>query len=258
MELWTATHAKTILPALAVMLVLSWVLRRLLRNKGLDTRMIPLQVLACLVILLELGKQGLSLWHGYDLYALPFHFCSLFIFALPVMAFYKGKHRQTVYAVVASLCGAVFMLMMIYPSLIYSADNVRKFFRDYMDFHTVAFHNIVLFAFVLTVALGVHMPQEKGEWKPVAVFTLCFCVVSATMAQLLKTNFNNFYSCNIPVLEDLRLQLQGKLGYGLTQGLYILIVTVLDLLFVQLAYRFYRLLRRLVNGPVRQATDAKR
>jgi hypothetical protein len=45
----------------------------------------------------------------------------------------------------------------------------------------------------------------------------------------------------VPPLEDLRLQLQGSLGYAPTQALYVLLVTIADLLFVQTAYWLHRL-----------------
>ena len=159
MELWTAEHAKTLLPALAVMLVLAWVLQRVIGNKSHKIRMIPIQVIACLLLLLELGKQAVSLAHGYDLYHLPFHFCSLFIFMLPLMAFYKGKHKQTVYAITASLCMAVCALMLIYPALIYSDGNIREFFTNYISFHTVAFHNLVMLSAILIPVLLIGVPM---------------------------------------------------------------------------------------------------
>ena len=167
MELWTSAHAQTFLPALAGMIVLAAGLRLTIGSKPLKIRMIPIQVLACILVLLEIGKQALSFAQGYDLYHIPLHFCSLFIFVLPVMAFYRGKHRETVAAVTAALCAAVTALMLIYPNLIYSADNIREFFTDYFSMHTVAFHNIVVFAFVLIVALELHSPQKKGEQKAV-------------------------------------------------------------------------------------------
>jgi hypothetical protein len=196
---------------------------------------------------LEIGKQAVSLSRGYDLYHLPFHFCSLFIFMLPIMAFYKGKHMQKVRAVTAALCASVFLMMLIYPSLIYSAWDITHFTSDYMAFHTVLFHNIVMFAFVLIVALGIHTPEQKGEQKAALLFIVCFCVISATMAQLLKTNYNNFYTCNIPVFEALRLAVQQALGAGAAQAFYICSVTVMDILFMWGAYWFYRLMRRITN-----------
>lgn len=241
MGLWTLAHAKTLLPALALMIVIAGVLRVTIGDKPLKIRMIPFQVLACMAVLLEIGKQVVSLLRGYDLYHLPFHFCSLFIFALPAMAFYNGRHKRVVTAVTCSLGAALFLLMLIYPNLIYSAENIENFFGDFMNLHTVAFHNIAMFEFVLIVFLGLHTNDTKRDIKAVVLFTICFCIVSATMAQILKTNFANFYTCNIPVFESLRTALQGVLGAGVTQAIYVSVVALLHILFVFLSYWMYRL-----------------
>lgn len=248
MELWSKEHMITLLPAVVAMIVIALVLRATIGKKTMKIRMIPFQILAVILFLLEIGKQVDSYMKGYDLYHLPFHFCSLFIFMLPIMAFYRGKHESTVRAITSTLCASVFMLMMIYPCLIYSAGNIQAFFTDYQSMHTVAFHNIVVFEFILVIALGLHTPAPKGEPKALVLFMICFCVVSASMAHLLQTNYNNFYTCNIPPLETVRLSLQGVLGFGVTQVLYVLIVTVLDILFVQLAYQLCKLLLRLASG----------
>lgn len=253
MELWSAEHAKTLLPAVAVMLIIAAVLRKTIGNKDIKIRMIPFQIIACILLALEVGKQVLSAAEGYDLYHLPFHFCSLFIFMMPLMAFYKGKHKTAVTAVTSAICTATTLLTMVYPCLIYSASDITNFFSDYFSFHTVVFHNIVIFGFILILALNLHTPAGKGENKTIILFTIGFCIVSATMAQLLKTNFNNFYSCNIPPLEALRVSLQSTLGYGVTQALYIVIVTVLDILFVFGSYRLYRLLRSITVKKERVA-----
>ena len=244
MELWTETHMKSIVPALAVMFLLSLLLRKLLIGKDMKIRMIPIQVITAMLLLLEVGKQTVSFLQGYDLYHIPLHVCSLFLFIMPAMAFYRGKHSHSVRAIAAAFCTAVFALMMIYPNLLYSADNVRNFFRNYLDFHTVAFHNLVMLLFMLLLALNLH-DTEKGHGKAVLIFTACYCVVAASMAHLLKTNFANFYSCNIPPLEDLRLKVTGVLGVVPTQLLYVLIVAALNVGFVLGVYQLYRLLNRL-------------
>ncbi len=245
MQLWTKDHAVTLLPAVVVMVLIGLLLRRLLKGKSETVRLIPYQVIACLLVVIEIGKQVISFLQGYELYHLPFHFCSLFIFMVPVMAFYRGRHKQTVRGISAALCMAVFLMMMIYPCLIYGDWNIRAFFTEYMSFHTVAFHNLVVFVSILTVLLPIHEPTPKGETKTTALFTVCFCAVSATMAQLLKTNFNNFYTCNIPPLETVRQTVETACGTVPAMILYVLIVTVLDILFVQMSYWTYRLLRRL-------------
>lgn len=246
MELWTYEHTVTLLPALAAMVVIALVLRLFLGKKPLQIRMIPFAVLACILVALEIGKQVLSLARGYDLYHLPLHFCSLFIFVLPVMAFYRGKHMQTVSAITSAITAALFLLMLIYPNLIYPAGAVSGFFGDFFNFHTVAFHNIVMLEFLLILALNLHTPASKGERKGIVLFVLCFCAVSATMAQILQTNYANYYQCNVPIFEALRQSMQQVLGYIPTQLIYILIVSALNVVFVLLSYGLYRLAYRLV------------
>ena len=255
MQLWTPEHAVTLLPALAVMTGLSFLLRALLKNSAFEVRMIPIKIIACLLLLLEVGKQGISLYRGYDLYHLPFHFCSLYLFMLPLMAFYRGKYRNAVFAISSGICTSLLLLMLIYPALIYSADNITGFFTDYMNFHTVAFHNLVMLGSFLIIALQLHTPQPKGEPKAVLLFTAGFCTVSASMAQLLKTNYANYYSCNIPPLEAIRVSLQAPLGYVLTQLLYVLIVSLLNFGFVLMSYWLCRFLLKLTQQKTPQTVS---
>ena len=246
MELWTAEHAMTLLPAVAVMIIIALILRKVLK-KDEKIRMIPIQILTCILLVMEVGKQALSLAQGYDLYCLPFHFCSLFLYVMPVMSFYKGKHRQAVFTVSTALCASVFLLMMIYPALIYSADNVLNFFNGYFDFHTVAFHNIVIFLFILIIALDIHVPAPKGYSKPIIIFVLCFCVVSASMAHILKTNFANYYTCNIPVLEEVRLAVQDAIGPLPATLMYVSILSALNVGFTLMSYQLFRFVHFIVN-----------
>lgn len=166
---------------------------------------------------------------------------------LPIMSFYKGKHRETVTAITTAICAALFALMLIYPNLIYGAGNIRDYFDGFIDFHTVTFHNIVMLEFVLIVALRLHEPDKKRDIKCAIIFTLCFCAVSATMAQILKTNYANFHSCNIPVFEEIRLSMADVIGAVPVQIIYILILTVLNVLFVVGSYMLYTFLYRLTE-----------
>lgn len=246
MVLWTPEHAQTLLPALAIMLVVAFVLRLTIGKKSLKIRMIPFQILAVAIFLLEIGKQVLSYQRGYDLYHIPLHFCSLFIFALPVMAFYRGKHQTRVFQVVTVLCMAMTMLMLIYPDLIYSAGNITGYWEDYFNFHTVTFHNIVMFELILIFALDLNEGESGSPVLALTVVVGIFCVISAVMAQILETNYANFYHCNVPPVEELRLYLQTVLGYVLTQIIYVVILSALNWGFVMLAYGAYKLLRKLL------------
>ena len=247
MELWTQAHIKTLIPTVVAMVLLSLLLRKWLLPKPLKVRMIPLQILAVMILLLEAGKQIVSFSRGYDLYHIPLHYCSLFIFMLPLMAFYKGKHDSEVRGVGAGLCGAVTMLMLIYPNLIYGSWNIEGYFQDFLNFHTVTYHGGVVFAFLLTLALQLHTPKSRKEPGAVVLVMAVFCAISSVAAQLLKTNFANFYQCNIPPLEALRQTVQSALGYVPAQILYVLIVSALTIGFTYGTYWLYRGIRNLTT-----------
>lgn len=248
MGLWTPEHAYTLLPALAVMIIVGALLRALIGDKPLKTRMIPFQILAFAAFILEVGKQAVSFSRGYDLYHIPLHFCSIFIFILPIMAVYKGKGRGALTGLTAALCGSVTLLMLIYPSLIYSAWDITDILGDYMHFHTVVFHNIVMFEFVLILALDLHSPETKRDTKAIMIFMPCFCAAAAVMSQLLKTNYAGFYSCNVPFFESVRLSLRESIGAVPAQILYVFVIALLHILFVLMTYWVYRLLRRMITG----------
>lgn len=246
MVLWEPEQIQTLLPSMAVMVLLTVGLNLLLGKKELKIRMIPFQVIAVLLLILEVGKQAMSFSRGYDLYHIPLHFCSLFLLFLPLMAFYRGKHRAKLFAATTSMCVAMFLLMAVYPALIYSGQNVLQFFKDYLSFHTVAFHNLVMFATMLIFGLKLYQPiEQKKDMGFIAVCMVIFSVLAATFSQVLKTNYANFYQCNIPPLENIRLTLQGVLGYGISQALYVAILLALHILFLLLCYWIYRGLRRL-------------
>lgn len=247
MVLWTPEHIQTLLPALGVMALIAVALRLLLGKKTLKIRMIPLQVIAVLLLALEVGKQAVSFSRGYDLYHIPLHFCSLVMFTLPFMAFYKGKYSAGINAIATAICGATFWLTAIYPDLIYGANNIRNFFGDYLDFHTVAFHNLVMLAYMLIVALDLHTPAKKGETKGILIFLTTFCVVAAVVSQILQTNYAGFFECNVPPIESVRLALQPIIGYAPAQIIYVAGLTAVHYGFVLGFYAIYKLLSRLLN-----------
>lgn len=247
MELWSPMHIKTLLPAMAVMLLISIALRALLGKKDIKIRMIPVQVIAVILLLLEVGKQAVSFSRGYDLYHIPLHFCSLLLVTMPAMAFYNGKYVQQVRAVGTAICGAVFWLTAIYPCLIYSAGNIENFWGDYLDFHTVAFHNLAMLAFMIMVALDLHTPAPKGEHKLIILFLTAFCAIAAIVSQLLETNYAGFYQCNVGPIEEVRLMLQPIIGYAPAQLIYVFGLTAVHYGFVIGFYCIYKAIRKLLN-----------
>lgn len=253
MVLWTQTHIQTLLPSLAVMLLVAVLMRRWMGKMELRKRMIPLQIIAALMLVLEVGKQIDASIGGYDLYAVPLHYCSLLLLLLPLMAFYKGKHAPVVRELAYGVCMAVTVLTVVYPDLIYSAGNIEGYFESYSDFHTVTFHNLAILACFLMLALDVREDGCKKACGPLALFMLGFCVISATMAQLLQTNYNNFYTCNIAPLEAVRQSVEAVAGALAAKLMYVLIVTALDIAFTLGTYTLYRFLAKRMALPSRKA-----
>ena len=79
MGLWTWTHFYTVIPAFIVFIIAAFVVGKLMKNKSEKIKYIPLQVITVLLLGLEVGKQIVSLDGGYNMYSLPFHYCSLFL-----------------------------------------------------------------------------------------------------------------------------------------------------------------------------------
>ena len=247
MELWSREHLITLLPTALIMLVLSILLGVLLKNKKESVRMIPFQVCAILLFVLEIGKQAVALSNGYNLYSLPFHYCSWLIIAPLLMGFYHGKHKDVVRSLVTAVCSATALLTLIYPCLIYSADNIRNYFSSYPDFHTVTFHSIAVMLPMLILTLNLNPITPKENNRVITISMMAYGVTAAMMAHLLKTNFANMYQCNIPPLENVRQMVQNALGYTMAQIVYVTIVAILQVLFTIGAYYVFRGIRFLVT-----------
>lgn len=260
MELWSAKHLETLPIAILIMLVVAIILRKFLINKPLKIRTIPFLVVSAILFILEIFKQVLSGIDGqYDLYHIPLHYCSILIF-VPLFAslyiyFGKEEKKNKVMSLAVATCTATALLTIIYPCLIYGSWNIENFFNGFFDFHTVAFHNLVIFAAILLVALNLHEPNFKDNKWSIILFIIGFCLISSVMAQILKTNFANFYQCNVPPLESLRQMVASALGYWPAQILYIVINSALNLAFTIGSYFAYKLFNNIFNKKLNKNED---
>ncbi len=255
MELWTYEHFITLVPTVAIMIVAALILNHFLKNKPWSVRSIPLKVVAVLLFLSEVGKQVFSFRRGYDLYHIPLHVCSLFISLLPAMAFYTGKYKDRVRTIACSMCTSLMLFMTIYPNIIYGAGNIRDFFTDYFDFHTVFFHNAVIFAFILIVVLRLNNVEEgKSYIKPMLRYGTIYAVLAASMAQILHENYSNFLKCNVKPINDFLIGLKESVGYVPIQIAYVLILFALHIGFFMASYYLYRAIDRL-NVKLRGAAE---
>lgn len=245
MQPWTLTHLKIQMPVFALMALAAWLLRHALRGKRECYRLLPVQVVSLLVLLLEIVKQYMSLRVGYDLLHLPLHYCAVITFLLPVAAFCRGRYAAPLRGVIATLCAGLFALLLLAPDYIYSDIALREYTQNFFSFHTVTYHWLAAFAFMLIFALDLHEPRPRRDLKTGLTVMLIYCVVAATAANLLKTNFHNFYYCLFPPAEALRLAFRQGLGDFGGQALYAALFTLVNLAALTLAYLLYYLLCRL-------------
>jgi hypothetical protein len=205
---------------------------------------IPLQVITVTLLVLEVMKQINAARDGsYDLYALPFHYCSLFLYLLPFHSFYHGKHSHFTDAAAFGCLASLTLDMLLMPSVIYSADNVKNFFTSFGDFHTVAFHNLVVLYFMLTIALRLYEINVRHDMKVMSIFLAVYVVIASILSYSLKVNFHNLYECNIGFIEKVRLEMIDAIGVFGTI-IYVVVLFILTILFAFAAYFLSRLVIR--------------
>ena len=75
---------KIVLPiVLAIIIIIAAILGVLLKKKSEKIRAIPLQIIAGVILVLEIIKQVMALIDGYSMWTFPLHYCSLFVFFFP-------------------------------------------------------------------------------------------------------------------------------------------------------------------------------
>lgn len=252
MNLWTFEHAITLIPTIIVMILITFVLNFFVGKKDLKIRMIPFQILAVILFISEIIKQVLSIIKGYNLYYLPLHVCSLFIFLIPMFGFYKGKGEEAIKTLCCTVCVALSLFMIVSPTLIYTADNIKGFFNSYDNFHSVFFHNVVLFEFILIIGLNLYSIKEKKHLLPVMFLALGYSIVASSMAQILKTNFSNFYFCNIGPVNNFVNIAKETVGYAIGQALYVSILFVLHIAFLVFSYKVFKFIEKIKNKVIKK------
>lgn len=247
MELWSKHHILLLVPSYILILIFAFLLNRILGKKSLKIRMIPFQVVTIILLVLEVFKQVISAIQGYDLYHIPLHFCSVFLYIMPLMSFYKGKYKAAIDNVTATSLVALLLFMIVYPALIFPGSCVNEFFTNFISFHTISFHILGVFAAVLLFALKLYEPSKKSYLKAVIIFAIGYVIIAGGMSQIIETNFSNFYHCNVGPIESVRLSMIESLGYTLPQTIYVVVLGILHILFLMGMYYLFLFIKKLTN-----------
>jgi hypothetical protein len=99
---------------------------------------------------------------------------------------------------------------------------------------------------MVIIALKLYTPSAKKHYKGIILFGIGYSLIAGGMAQILKVNFSNFYSCNIGPIEAIRTSLIGSIGYVATQFIYVSVLAILHVLFVLLAYVIFLGIKKIV------------
>lgn len=218
---WSKLHVLTLIPTLVIEIIMAFFIGKCLSNKSNKAKMLPFKFIAVLLTFMEIIKQIVSIKKGYDLYHLPLHFCSLFIFLLPLHAFYNGKHRGKVNLLMLTCSASLLFVMLICPNVIYSEEAIKNFTNDYIDSYSIIFHGLVSFYYMLMLFIDEYKFNTKKDIKILFMFFTIYILISAPLAQILQTNFHNLYKCGIPFIENFRIFLINKLGW-IAQLIYII------------------------------------
>ena len=225
-----------IVPSFLVSMGLAWAIAVWLKNKSEKMRDLPFQILAVALVLFEIAKQIYNYQGGeYRRFALPFHYCSLFVYIYPLHAFYKGKRKAWV-DTLAFTCGAsLFFFMLLMPATVYSESYIKNYFQNFNAFHSVTFHSYVCFYFFLVVAMKKYDFQTKRDAAVTAIFYTIYMLFIVGMAYLLDTNFHNVRSCNLAIVEEMRTALIASIG-NFGQVIYVFVLSVLTVGLSVVAY----------------------
>ena len=253
MGLWSTNHLKTTPLTFVLLILLTILVRMALKNKPREVRMLPIKIISVFLVVLEIIKQILSIRAGYRLHHLPLHFCSIFLYVLPLMAFYRGKYEKKISSVATSTMTALLVGMVVMPGIIYSDYAIDSFFTDFFAFHTVFFHNLVIFALFLTLALDLHTPSGKrDEAIFISLFGTGFVLISASASHILQTNFSNFLSSTVGFIARLVDKIALAIGKTPITVIYTITLAALHVLLMVLTSYVYLLLTRLMKKAKRK------
>lgn len=200
---WTKDEALIVPIGLVIIIFLSVIINFCLRNKSEKVKRIPLLIITIIILILEVIKQIYNLVIGYNLWKLPLHFCSIFLFVFSFASFGKGTLRKI--GDVISLSGgfAVLVAFLISPRNIIgnACENV---FANFDQFHTFTYHFLVFF--YLFILISSNLVQAKfSDIKYIITTVLGYAIIAIVAGYSLNVNFCSVLHNNYSFLEAIRL-----------------------------------------------------
>ena len=235
--MWTHAHVVTLIPSLAVYLVIAIVLGVWLKNASEKVRMIPIHIITFLMVVLELIKQIRSFKGGeYEFENMPLYYCSLFIFFYLFVSLYRGKDKNRIRVLTVVSGITVFVVMMVLPNIIYSDNAIKNCMNDFDYFHTVVYHNLVFLGTMLMISLRLFKIEFKKDLICTSSVYLLYCLIAGPMAIYLGENYNQFHHNALPQIEDIRMRFISNMGPNFGQAFYMFCDTMITVGFSVLMF----------------------
>ena len=232
---WSKAEA-TVLPiALLITLVLALAVTFLTRKKSETLKKIPLMIIITAMIGMEIAKQIYYVKAGYDTWAIPLHFCSLFMYVYFGCAFFKGKIGNVFKCL--SLCMSLLFIVIFYcyPSSVIG-ESTSNIFKDFLSAHTFIYHHLIFLFFFILLFSNIYK-KSKFDYLYACIAIIVYAAVAVPIAHTLDTNFCFILYNEIPILESIR-QSYGQIFYTII--LMLLGIIGLELAILVLHLCFYR------------------
>ena len=228
---WTSGDLKILIPSFLVLLLITFAMWLILRNKSENIKNIPLATIAIILLVMEIFKQIYSFKGGYSLWSIPLHFCSLFLYFFPLATLTKGKIKR--FGLVMSYVSGTLMTIMFYfnPSSIIGDCTFNNVFITFDKFHTFMYHHLAILFTLLGIVLGM-FKMKKQELVYVLIGIVVYGLIAVPIAHIIDTNFCNILTSNIGFMETLRVN-AGQIVYtiimfifGIVAGLGLCLINI--------------------------------
>ena len=202
---------KTVLPfVFFVMIAAVAILAFVLRHRSERIRAIPTAIVAVSLIFIEIVKQRWNVLGEFDLFFLPFHYCSLFLVVIP-LAELCGPRMSKIFRPIATCMAFMVSVGMYICPCGMMGKATEMFGTSFRETHGFIFHHLVLLYFLLVVAMRLMKPRWTDVLN-VGLVGAIYCAIALPLAYKLQTNYCNFLDSVIPIVEELRLE-YGQVKY---------------------------------------------
>ena len=201
------------LPASLILILLTcFILKRALKNCNETIKDIPLKLIALIVVILEIIKQIENVITGFDAWALPFHYCSLFVFFFPLAEFTKGKLRKIFKPVAVITALTMALVFYLEPRGILGSSSER-IFTDWKAFHSFTFHQLAIAYPLISISLNRYIPS-KNDYTSLILVMVVYVLTILPLSYIINVNYCNFLFSVLGFLESLRIAL-GQVIYSI-------------------------------------------